>query len=132
MTNASLQKKFAWSDVVENGQCKGWGWIQNCMLREGKVEIDCIQVPETMPGHGMKLHITAAQYVTLLDYTDSGFVLHEYVAGLAFEAVLTRLRHVRATQVHLVASELLNGLAKDGLLSQLFGNQCRRGGQFTH
>lgn len=131
MTNASLQK-FAWSDVVENGQCKGWGWIQNCILREGKVEIDCLQVPETMPGKGMKLHITAAHHVTLIDYTDTGFVLHEYVAGLPFEAVLTRLRRVRATSVHLVASELLDDLAKDGLLTQLFGNQRRHRDQFTH
>ena len=132
MTNASLQKKFAWSDVVENGQCKGWGWIQNCTLREGKIEIDCLQMPETMPGMGMKLHITATDYVTLIEYTDSGFVLREYVTRLPFEAVVTRLRHVQATQVHMIASELLNALAKDGVLTQLFDNQCRRGGQFTH
>lgn len=131
MKNESLQHKFAWRDVIEGNSYEGWGWSQNCTVRDGKVEIDCLQLP-SMLGVGMKLHVTAAEGVTLLDYTDTGFVLHEYVAQLPFEAVVTRLLNVRATPVHLAAPELLSALSKEGLLTQLAAPQRRRRGQLTH
>jgi hypothetical protein len=89
-------------------------------------------VPQFMSSLGMKLHIVAADYVTLIDYIDTGFVLHEFVASHPFDAVIAILRQVRATPVHLAAPELLGSLAKNGVLNQLFGNQRRRHGQRPH
>lgn len=137
MTRTSLQERFAWRDVIDEGEyCRGWGWLQSCMLGEGKVEIDCLQMPTNTLARGMKLHISRAYDVTLIDYIDTGFVLHSYMARLTFEGVLTRLWHVESTPVHMVALELLNGLSKDGfprLLTQLVDNQQRRRrGQFKH
>lgn len=80
----------------------------------------------------MRLCLIALDQTTLIEYTDSGFVLREYVARLSFDAVIDRLRHVQSTPLHLAAPELLDGLADDGLLVQVFGNQRRRRGQFTH
>lgn len=131
--NKSLQKKFVWHDVikVEGSIYDGWGWTQNCTVVDGKVEIDCLQLP-SLSGTGMKLHVTAAERVTLLDYTDTGLVLHSYVAQLPFEAVVSKLLNVQATPVHLAASELLSALAKEGLLTRLAGPQRRCRGQLTH
>lgn len=132
MMNESLQKKFVWRDVViEGNSYEGWGWSQNCTVFGDKVQIDCLQLPSIF-GTGMKLHIAAAHHVTRIDYTDTGFILHEYVAQLPFEAVVTRLLNVQAAPVHLAASELLSALAKEGLLTQLAGAQRRCRGQLTH
>lgn len=132
MNDKDLQARFAWKDIVEDGKCAGWGWIQTCTVEAGRVHIDCIKQPVLEPDSLMKLHIVEASRVTLIDYMDTGFVLREYVARLAFDAVIERLLQVQATPVHLVAPELLNSLAHDGLLAQLFGNQRRRRGQLTH
>ena len=80
----------------------------------------------------MRLCLIALDQTTLIEYTDSGFVLREYVARLPFDAVIDRLLQVSSTPVHLVAPELLRSLANDGLLIQLFGNQRRSRGQLTH
>lgn len=80
----------------------------------------------------MKLHILAANHVTLIDYTDTGFVLRQYVANLPFTTVVRRLQQVTARPVHLVAQELLEGLAKEDVLIQLPGHQRRRRGLLTH
>jgi len=132
MIDANLQERFAWLDVVEDGKCAGWGWSQNCTVREGRVEIECLRMPEIVPGQGMKLHIVAANHVTLINYIDTGFVLHEYVTSLSYDSVVSSLQRVQATPVHLVARELLGGLAKNGLLTKIFGNHRGRRGQRTH
>lgn len=80
----------------------------------------------------MRLCLIALGQATLIEYTDSGFVLREYVARLPLDAVIERLLQVPSTPVHLVAPELLKSLSNDGLLTQFFGNQRRSRGQLTH
>jgi len=132
MIEKSLQTRFAWQDVVADDKWAGWGWIQTCTVATGRVNIDCTRHPVLVGDRGMRLCLIAANQATLIEYTDTGFVLREYVVRLEFDAVVERLLQVRATQVHLVAPELLNGLANDGLLTQLFGNQRRGRAQLTH
>lgn len=115
----SLEKKFIWQDIIEDGQCKGWGWSQTCILLEDEVDINCLWTPTLLVSKRMNLHIAAARHVVLIEYIDTGFVLYEYVARLPFKSMLTRLRDVQATPVHLAASELLGNLEKDGLLIPL-------------
>lgn len=132
MIDTNLQKRFAWHDLVQNGKYAGWGWVQTCTVLNGRVLIECIKQPVLIPDRLMKLHVVEANHVTLIDYTDTGFMLMEYAAKVPFDAVIQRLQQVRSTPVHLVATELLDGLAKDGLLAQLFGNHRRCRGQLTH
>lgn len=80
----------------------------------------------------MRLCVIGLDQTTLIEYTDSGFMLREYLARFPFDAVRERLLQVSSTLVHLVAPELLRSLANDGLLTQLFGNQRRSRGQLTH
>ena len=132
MNNKNLESRFAWRDVVADDKWAGWGWIQTCTVAVDRLNIDCVQQPVIGEVRAMRLRLLAANQTTLIEYTDPGFMLREYVAKLAFDPVVERLLQVRATPVHLAAQELLNGLADDGLLVQIFGNQRRRRGQLTH
>ena len=132
MTDKNLEALFAWRDVVANDKWAGWGWMQTCSVATGRVNIECVQQPVLGNDRCMRLCLIALDQTTLIEYTDSGFVLREYVARLPFDAVIDRLLQVSSTPVHLVAPELLRSLANDGLLIQLFGNQRRSRGQLTH
>ena len=132
MNNKNLESRFAWRDVVADDKWAGWGWMQTCTVATGRVNIECVQQPVLGNDRCMRLCLIALDQTTLIEYTDPGFMLREYVAKLAFDPVVERLLQVRATPVHLAAPELLNALADDGLLVQIFGNQRRRRGQLTH
>lgn len=132
MKTKNLESRFAWRDVVADDKWAGWGWMQTCTVATGKVNIECVPQPALGGDRSMRLGLIALDQATLIEYTDSGFVLREYVARLPFDAVIDRLLQVSSTPVHLVAPELLRGLANDGLLTQLFGNQRRSRGQLTH
>ena len=132
MNNKNLESRFAWRDVVADDKWAGWGWMQTCTVATGKVNIECIPQPALGGDRSMRLCLIALDQATLIEYTDTGFVLREYVARLSFDAVIDRLRQVPSTPVHLAAPELLNALADEGLLVQIFGNQRRRRGQLTH
>lgn len=132
MNSNNLESRFAWRDVVADDKWAGWGWMQTCTVATGKVNIQCVQQPALGNDRCMRLCVIALDQTTLIEYTDSGFVLREYVALLPFDAVIDRLLQVSSTPVHLVAPELLRSLANDGLLIQLFGNQRRSRGQLTH
>ena len=132
MNNKNLESRFAWRDVVADDKWAGWGWMQTCTVATGRVNIECIQQPALGSDRCMRLCLIALDQTTFIEYTDCGFVLREFVARLSFDAVIDRLRQVPSTPVHLAAPELLTGLADDGLLVQVFGNQRRRRGQFTH
>ena len=132
MNNKNLESRFAWRDVVADDKWAGWGWMQTCTVATGRVNIECIQQPALGSDRCMRLCLIALDQTTLIEYTDSGFVLREFVVRLSFDAVIDRLREVPSTPVHLAAPELLTGLADDGLLVQVFGNQRRRRGQLTH
>lgn len=132
MNHKKLESRFAWQDVVADDKWAGWGWMQTCTVATGKVNIECIQQPALGNDRCMRLCVIALDQTTLIEYTDTGFVLREYVARLSFDAVIDRLRQVSSTPVHLATPELLKGLADDGLLVQVFGNQRRRRGQLTH
>ena len=132
MNSKNLESRFAWRDVVADDKWAGWGWMQTCTVATGKVNIECIPQPALGGDRSMRLCLIALDQATLIEYTDTGFVLREYVARLSFDAVIDRLRQVPSTPVHLAAPELLNGLADDDLLVQVFGNQRRRRGQLTH
>lgn len=132
MNNKNLENRFAWRDVVEDDKWAGWGWMQTCTVATGRVNIECIQQPALGNDRCMRLCLIALDQTTLIEYTDSGFVLREYVARLSFDAVIERLLQVPSTPVHLVAPELLKSLSNDDLLIQLFGNQRRSRGKLTH
>ncbi|NMV38608.1 hypothetical protein [Ralstonia insidiosa] len=132
MNSKNLESRFAWRDVVADDKWAGWGWMQTCTVATGKVNIQCVQQPALGNDRCMRLCVIALDQTTLIEYTDSGLVLREYVARLPFDAVIDRLLQVSSTPVHLVAPELLRSLANDGLLTQLFGNQRRSRGQLTH
>lgn len=114
-----LERKFTWQDIVKDGQCKGWGWSQTCILLEDEADINCLWTPSLLTSKRTNLNMAAARHVVLIAYIDTGSVLHEYVARLPFKPMLTRLQDVQATPVHLAANELLGNLAKDGLLIPL-------------
>ena len=132
MNNKNLESRFAWRDVVADDKWAGWGWMQTCTVATGRVNIECVQQPVLGNDRCMRLCLIALDQTTLIEYTDTAFVLREYVARLSFDAVIDRLRQVPSTPVHLAAPELLNALADEGLLVQIFGNQRRRRGQLTH
>lgn len=132
MNNKNLENRFAWRDVVEDDKWAGWGWMQTCTVATGRVNIECVQQPDLGNDRCMRLCLIALGQATLIEYTDSGFVLREYVARLPLDAVIERLLQVSSTPVHLVAPELLKSLSNDGLLTQFFGNQRRSHGQLTH
>lgn len=132
MTTTNLEKRFAWRDVVADDKWAGWGWMQTCTVATGRVSIKCVQQPVLGNDRCMRLCVIALDQATLIEYTDAGFVLREYVARLSFDAVIERLLQVPSTPVHLVAPELLKSLSNDDLLIQLFGNQRRSRGQLTH
>lgn len=132
MNNKNLESRFAWQDVVADDKWAGWGWMQTCTVATGRVNIECVQQPALGNDRCMRLGLIALDQATLIEYTDTGFVLREYVVRLPFDAVIDRLLQVSSTPVHLVAPELLSSLANDGLLNQLFGNQRRSRGQLTH
>lgn len=132
MNNKNLESRFAWRDVVADDKWAGWGWMQTCSVATGRVNIECVQQPALGNDRCMRLCVIALDQTTLIEYTDTGFVLREYVTRLSFDAVIERLLQVPSTPVHLVAPELLKSLTSDGLLTQLFGNQRRSRGQLTH
>lgn len=132
MIDAQLTSKFTWSDIVAEGKWAGWGWQQYCTVDQDRIDIDCRCVPELTAGRGMRLQLTAAHTLTLIDHVDAGFTHHAYVARLPFEAVVARLLAVRSPQVQLAASELLEGLAREGVLDRLHGDQRRHRAHFTH
>lgn len=132
MNNKNLESRFAWQDVVADDKWAGWGWMQTCTVATGKVNIECIPQPALGGDRSMRLGLIALDQATLIEYTDTGFVLREYVARLPLDAAIERLLQVPSTPVHLVAPEFLKSLANDGLLTQLFGNQRRSRGQLTH
>lgn len=132
MNNKNLESRFVWQDVVTGDKWAGWGWMQTCTVATGRVNIECVQQPALGNDRCMRLCVIALDQATLIEYTDSGFVLREYVAWLPLDAVIERLLQVPSTPVHLVAPELLNSLSNDGLLTQFFGNQRRSRGQFKH
>ncbi|ASJ23182.1 hypothetical protein [Laribacter hongkongensis] len=132
MNSKNLESRFTWRDVVADDKWAGWGWMQTCTVATGRVNIECIPQPALGGDRCMRLCVIALDQTTLIEYTDSGFVLREYVARLPIDAVIERLLQVPSTPVHLVAPELLKSLSNDGLLTQLFGNQRRGRGQLTH
>ncbi len=132
MIDAQLTSKFTWSDIVAEGKWAGWGWQQYCTVDQDRIDIDCRRIPELTAGSGMRLQLTAAHQLTLIDHVDAGFIHHVYVAKLPFEAVAARLLAVRSAQVQLAASELLEDLARQGMLHRLHGVQRRHRAHFTH
>lgn len=132
MIGEQLTSKFTRSDIVAEGKWAGWGWQQRCTVDQARIDIDCRRVPELTTGRGMRLQLTAAHHLTLIDHVDAGFTHHAYVAKLPFGAVAARLLAVRSAQVQLAASELLEGLLREGVLDRLHGNQRRYRAHFTH
>jgi hypothetical protein len=120
VNSKNLESRFAWRDVVADDKWAGWGWMQTCTVATGRVNIQCVQQPALGNDRCMRLCVIALDQTTLIEYTDSGFVLREYVARLPFDAVIDRLLQVSSTPVHLVAPELLMSLANDGLLTPTF------------
>ena len=110
MNNKNLESRFAWRDVVADDKWAGWGWMQTCTVATGRVNIECIPQPALGGDRCMRLCVIALDQATLIEYTDSGFVLREYVARLPIDAVIERLLQVPSTPVHLVAPELLQSL----------------------
>lgn len=133
MSVADIEALFTWIDVVEDGKWAGCGWLQSCDFQEdSRLQIICRATPGPADSPGMRLTITTAGERTVIDYLDSGGVLHEYVTRTSFPSVLNYLRKVRSPQVHLAAAELLETLESQRLLARVQSVQRTRRGQITH
>lgn len=120
MSGMNLEQRFSWSDTVE--QKIVWGWVQTCVVKRGRIDIECAGQPHFPGGRVMSLRIFAIQGGSLIDYVDTGYALRQYYVSISFNEVVDLLERVQSTPVHLVAAELLDGLAKIGVLSIISGN----------
>ena len=132
MTEHNIKVRFTWNDIIEEGKCAGWGWSQQVILQEGSIEIKCRQLPETPSCSEIKLLISEINHATLITYTDTGHLLHEYVARIPFSAVLCRLEAIPSAKVYIATAALLDGLSKEKLLTRLHDSYWRRRGQLVH
>ena len=132
MTDHNIKVRFTWNDIIEEGKYAGWGWAQQVILQEGSIEIKCCQLPETPSCSEIKLLISAINHATLITYTDTGHVLHEYVAHIPFSTVLCRLESIPSPKVYLATAALLDGLSKEKLLTRPHDSYWRCRGRLLH
>lgn len=132
MVEHNIKVRFTWDDIIEEGQCAGWGWSQYVILQEDSIEIKCRKLPETPSCSEIKLLMSAINHATLITYTDTGNVLHRYVAHIPFSAVLCRLESIPSPKVYIATAALLDGLSNEKLLTRLHDSYWRRHGQLVH
>lgn len=132
MTEHNIKVRFTWSDIIEEGKYAGWGWSQQVTLQENSIEIKCRKLPETPSFSEINLLISAINHATLITYTDTGNVLHRYVAYIPFSAVLCRLESIPSPKVYIATSALLDGLSKEKLLTRLHDSYWRCRGRLLH
>lgn len=132
MTEHNIKVRFTWSDIIEEGKYAGWGWSQQVTLQENSIEIKCRQLPETPSCSEINLLISAINHATLITYTDTGNVLHRYVAHIPFSAVLCRLESMPSPKVYIATAALLDGLSKEKLLTRLHDSYWRCRGRLLH
>ena len=132
MTEHNIKVRFTWSDIIEEGKYAGWGWSQQVTLQENSIEIKCRQLPETPSCSEINLLISTINHAMLIMYTDTGNVLHGYVAHLPFSAVLYRLESIPSPKVYLATAALLDGLSKEKLLTRPHDSYWRCRGRLLH